>query len=358
MNILLTASYKNGIFCNGLQQNIVFLAELFKDIGFDPIIAIDHSIDECKDPPTNILIVEKHEIIEYCKNLHAVFHSSWDIDKKIIDELKIKFPNFKNIHVHYGNRLLADIEQSSWDKTVPITPYRVDEVWVSPHYNFSIPYFKTYYKSQKVFELPYIWSPKYIMKHEEIWNKADKSCFYNKNDEKNIGIFEPNLNITKHCIPSIMIVEELYSKEKSLFNALNVYCTSRLKDANYFKKLMWGLDIQKDNKVNYKPRQIVSKSLSSESNISLSNQLLNGLNYTYLEALYFNLPLVHNSKYIKSAGYYYPEYDIQKGAECLRLALTYHDRNIDEYKKQSQIILNRYSPENPLVIAEYKKLLS
>ena len=82
MNILLTASYKNGIFCNGLQQNIVFLAELFKDIGFDPIIAIDHSIDECKDPPTNILIVEKHEIIEYCKNLHAVFHSSWDIDKK------------------------------------------------------------------------------------------------------------------------------------------------------------------------------------------------------------------------------------------------------------------------------------
>ena len=58
MNILLTASYKNGIFCNGLQQNIVFLAELFKDIGFEPLIAIDHGIDECIDPPNDILILE------------------------------------------------------------------------------------------------------------------------------------------------------------------------------------------------------------------------------------------------------------------------------------------------------------
>lgn len=358
MNILLTASYKNGIFCNGLQQNIVFLAELFKDIGFEPLIAIDHGIDECIDPPNDILILEKHEILDHCKDLRAVIHSSWDVDNQIIDELKIKNPNFKNIHVHYGNRLLADIEQSSWNKTTPITPYRVDEVWVSPHYQFSIPYFKTYYKSQKIFELPYIWSPKFIMMHEKIWNKAGESCRYDKSKPKNIGIFEPNLNITKHCLPSIMIVEELYSKEKSLFNELNIYCTSRLKDANYFKKFMWSLDIQKDNLVNYKPRQVISKSLASESNISLSNQLLNGLNYTYLEALYFDIPLVHNSKYIKSAGYYYPEYDTQKGAEALKLALTYHDQNTEEYKKQSEIIINRYSPKNPFVIAEYKKLLS
>ena len=358
MNILLTASYKNGIFCNGLQQNIVFLAELFKKIGFEPIIAINHPVDECKDPPANILIVEKHEILDYCKDLHSVIHSSWDIDNQIIDELKIKFPKFKNIHIHYGNRLLADIEQSSWNHTSPIIPYKIDEVWVSPHYKFSIPYFKTYYKSQKIFELPYIWSPKYIQTHEKIWNKAGLSCFYSKDKPKNIGIFEPNLNITKHCLPSVMIAEELYCQDKNIFDNLHIYCTSRLEGANYFKKLMWNTEMQKDRVIKYKPRQIVSKSLSSECSISLSSQLLNGLNYTYLEALYFNLPLVHNSKYIKSAGYYYPEYDIQKGAESLRLALTYHDKNIEEYKKQSQIILNRYSPENPFVISEYKKLLS
>ena len=110
--------------------------------------------------------------------------------------------------------------------------------------------------------------------------------------------------------------------------------------------------------MNDNSRTTISKVFSEDVSVSLSNQLLNGLNYTYLEALYFNLPLVHNSDYIKSAGYYYPEYDTKKGAEALRLALTYHDQNLEEYKKQSQIILNRYSPQNPLVIEKYKKLLS
>ena len=54
MKILLTANYKNGVFSNGLQQNIVFLAELLKKIGFEPIIAINHKIDDCVDPPKDI----------------------------------------------------------------------------------------------------------------------------------------------------------------------------------------------------------------------------------------------------------------------------------------------------------------
>jgi len=358
MNILLTANFKRGIFSNGLQQNIVFLSELLKNIGFTPLIAVNHKIEECIDPPTDILIMESHEIPEYCSDLYAVLQTGWVLDKKNIDIIKQAQPKCKNIYVHYGNRLLADIEQSSWDNTRPIINYKVDENWVSPHYQFSIPYFKSYYKSQKVFELPYIWSPKYLDIHEKIWNKAGKSCYYSKDKEKNIGIFEPNLNITKHCLPSIMIAEELYSQDRSLFNKLNVYCTSKLNNANYFKALMWQLDLQKESKISYLGRTTISKVFANDVSISLSNQLLNGLNYTYLEALYLNIPLVHNSDYIKNAGYYYPEYDIQKGANALRDAILYHEHNLEDYKKQSQITLNQYSPKNPLVIEKYKKLLS
>jgi hypothetical protein len=358
MNILLTASYKNGIFSNGLQQNIIFLSELLIDIGFTPIIVVDHSIDKCVDPPSNILIVEENEIGDYCDNLYAVLQTGWVLKKTTIDLIKDRNPSTKNIYIHYGNRLLADIEQSSWNHTRCISDYRVDENWVSPHYQFSIPYFKTYFKTQKVFKLPYIWSPKYIDMHEKIWNKTGKTCYYSKDKEKNIGIFEPNLNITKHCLPSIMIAEELYSQDRGLFNKVNVYCTSKLREANYFKGLMWQLDLQKEGRVNFLNRTMVSKALSHDVSVSLSNQLLNGLNYTYLEALYFNLPLVHNSEYIKNAGYYYPEYDIQRGANALRGALVNHEYHLEDYKKQSQIILNQYSPKNPLVIEKYKKLLS
>lgn len=358
MRILLTANYKNGVFSNGLQQNIVFLAELLKKIGFEPIIAINHKIDDCVDPPKDILILEEHEILDYIDDLYAVLQTTWMLKHSIIDKIKELKPACRNIHVHYGNRLLADIEQSSWNTTSPLIPYRVDENWVSPHYKFSFNYFRTYYKNEKVFELPYIWSSKYMETHEKIWNKSGKSCFYSKDKPKHIGIFEPNLNTTKHCLPSIMIAEELYSEDKSLFESLNVYCTSKLKEANFFKRMMWQLDIQKDGKANFNHRQKVSNLFANKISVSLSNQLLNGLNYTYLEALYFNIPLVHNSEYIKSAGYFYPEYDTKKGAEALRLALTFHDKNLEEYKKQSQTILNKFSPNNPFVIEKYKKLLS
>ena len=358
MNILLTANYKNGIFCNGLQQNINFLAELLKDIGANPMIAVSHPIEECVDPPHDILIMEENEILDHCESLDYLLQTSWDPAKQIIDSLRQGNKNFKNVHIHYGNRLLADIEQSSWKKTRPITPHNVDEIWVSPHYNFSIPYFKTYYKTQKVFNLPYIWSPKYIKTHEEMLSRNGDTCFYSKDKEKNIGIFEPNLNITKHCLPSIMIAEELYRQDKSLFNKLNVYCSSKLKEANYFKMLMWQLDLQADSKINFKPRKIASLSFAKETSISLSNQLLNSLNYTYMEALYLGVPLVHNSEDIKSSGYFYPKYDIQKGADALRLALTYHDQNIEEYKINAEKTIYRYSPDNPSVKEEYRKLLS
>ena len=95
---------------------------------------------------------------------------------------------------------------------------------------------------------------------------------------------------------------------------------------------------------------------SKEANVVVSHQLLNALNYTYLEALYFNIPLVHNSEYIKDAGYYYPDYDTILGAKALNEALTFHDKNLDDYKRRASRVIDRYSPTNPLVIEKYKKL--
>lgn len=359
MNILLTANYKNGLFSNGLQQNIVFLAELLKGIGFTPIIAINHKIEECIDPPSDILIVEEHEILDYCDDLSFILNTSWPVNTKKIKFIKDKNKNCKNIHIVYGNGLLADIERCSWQDHIAIDNEFVDEAWISPHYKFSYNYYKTYYHSQKVFELPYIWSPRYIDMHEKIWNKVNKSCYYEPNQDKNIGILEPNLNITKHCLPSIMVAEEFFSNiSKNDFNKITVYCASKFLDKKYFKSLMWKLNVTKENKIEFQSRIKVSQIFAEKSNVFISNQLLNALNYTYLEALHFNLPLVHNSDLIKEAGYYYPNYDTKLGAEALNLALNYHDQNLDKYKEQAQKTIYKYSPNNPIVIEKYKKLLS
>ena len=354
MNILLTISLDKGLYCNGLQQNIIFLAEMLRKMKCKPFLVVSHDIEKCIDPPRDIVILHSEEIedlpkIDYC------LQTGWLTSKKIVKQLKKDNPRCKNVHVHYGNRLLADVEQSKWEN-ICISPDLVDEVWVSPHYEFSFSYFKTFYKTQKVFELPYIWSPQFIKCHNKIWSKKGLNCYYEPKGDKNIAILEPNLNMTKSCIPSIFVVEELTTKYENLFNQVNVYCSNSLVDKRYFKSLMWCLNVTKQGKIKFASRKPVAEIFSHESNVVVSHQLLNGLNYTYLEALYFNIPLVHNSEYIKDAGYFYPGYDTILGAKALHQALTFHDQNLENYEAKSREVIDRYSPHNPLVIERYKKL--
>ena len=354
MNILLTASFDKGLYTNGLQQNIVFLAELFQKIGHKPIVCVNHKIDQCVDPPTGILIIEEKEMHDYAYDY--VLQTGFVLANHDIDAIKEKNPKCKNVHIHYGNRMLADIEQCKWDN-IAISSHKVDEIWTSPHYEIAIPYFKAYYNTQKVFILPYIWSPKYIDSHNRIWTKAGKPCDYSPKKTKNIAIVEPNLNMTKNCMPSVLIAEEVLRVDPNLFNSLIVYCSDSIREKKYFRSWMWNLDLPKKGKVTFSGRKKISSIFSHECSVVISHHLMNALNYTHLEALHLNIPLVHNSEYIKGAGYYYPDYDIQKGKNALMDALTYHDNNLDSYREKAKQILNQFSPENPSVINEYKKLL-
>ena len=143
LRIALTASFDKGLFCNGLNQNIVFLAEMLQDMGHECILLINHDLEKSKDPPDNIPMVHRDSIADM-EPLDFVLQTAWVLRIEDTDSIKDKNPDNINVHVHYGNRLLADVEQCKWD-TFPCGQYRVDEVWVSPHYSFSIPYFKTFF---------------------------------------------------------------------------------------------------------------------------------------------------------------------------------------------------------------------
>ena len=359
MDILLTASFRKGLFTNGLQQNIASLAQLLKGLGHNLMIAVNHPVDDCVDPPSGILIMELREIFEY--KYDYILQTAFTLQSDVVSRLKKDSPRCKNVHVIYGNNLLSAIElsvEASDREMVAISPELVDEVWVSPHYEFSKSFYKTYYKTDRVHTIPYIWSPFYVNAHEKVWNKIDKSCQYNPDRPKNIAILEPNLNFTKNAVPPIFLIEELYSRNPDLIESVNVYCTNRIKEKRYFKEMLSFTQLHKDDKINLLPRQNVSKTLSHDCNVVVSHNFMNGLNYTFLEALHFNIPLVHDSDYIQEAGYYYPLFDFQQGARALEKALTLHDDNLDSYKQKAQNIIRRYSPENPIIIDKYKKLFT
>ena len=72
MNIVLTASFKNGLFLNGLTQNIVFLAELINDIGYNAIICINHELNEGQDVPQDLDLIYEKDLHEL-ENVTAIF---------------------------------------------------------------------------------------------------------------------------------------------------------------------------------------------------------------------------------------------------------------------------------------------
>lgn len=353
MNILLTASFDKGIFTNGLQQNIIFIAEMLIEIGLNVTISVNHDVDKSIDPPNDILIINQDKVIE-C-NFDFVLNTSWMLSDKVINILKRKNKKLKNIHIHYGNKMMADIEQCRTDNSC-LGTFMVDEIWISPHYKNSISYLKTLYNNEKVFILPYIWSSKYIDLHEKIWNKAGKSCKYNSSREKNIAIIEPNLNMTKNCIPSIMIAESLFKDSPNDFGKVSVYCSNGIKEKKYFRSLMWNLDLTKNKRIFFETRRNFSQIFSSECSFIISHQLMNGLNYTYLEAFHLNIPVIHNSPYVQNCGYYYPDYNIEIGSKQLKNALESHEDNLDVYHQNAKEIISRYSPQNPEVIKLYEKL--
>jgi hypothetical protein len=85
--------------------------------------------------------------------------------------------------------------------------------------------------------------------------------------------------------------------------------------------------------------------------------MTNPLNYSYLDALYLQFPLVHNAPMIKDAGYYYAGNNIGSGAGQLKLAIEYHDHTIEEYNERSEKVLTRYTVYNEDLLETYKKLI-
>lgn len=351
MKILITASLNYGMYANGLQQNIIFLSDMLLDMGYDVSFVVNHKIEDCSCHPAGILIMEENEVGNY--KFDYVLQASFFLRGIDFKKIKAKNSNVVNVHIQYGNRMFADIENAKSSKMRYISE-DVNEVWVSPHYDHSIPYLKTLYHTPNVFIVPYIWSPKYI-------SQSQSNTRYQPGVKKNIAVLEPNISLAKSCLPPILIAEELCRDDKNikLFERLFVYCSNDLQSSKHFRCWMWNLDIEKKNKIIFQGREDINNILSQNCNVILSHQLMNGLNYIYLEAMYLGIPFVHNSTYIKDCGFYYPDYHIQEGAKQLQLALEI-DSNPTLYQRlesKHQETLYKFSPDNPEVRSQYQKLL-
>jgi len=117
------------------------------------------------------------------------------------------------------------------------------------------------------------------------------------------------------------------------------------------------LDLFKDGKINAESRYQTAFIVSQHLDVVVSHQMLNPLNYLYLDVAYMGYPVLHNAPLCKDIGYYYEGSDTRSAALQLeRILMTHHD-NIEEYKERNRKAMERYYVGNEKLIESYDKLI-
>lgn len=237
-------------------------------------------------------------------------------------------------------KTIADNREMATDFT-----HTRDALWVTPQYEWQGPFLSEWTRTDKWDVTPYVWRP----------TRVTEAASYKKGNARRIGVYETNRGVYKMSMIPIMIGNRAFRQDNTSIEYFETPAMRHLYTEE-FKRLIQHLelDIRAQKDIVQIPKQFEQQQIGTV----LSHHMRCGLNYLYLEALYLNMSLVHNSKFIQDCGYYYSEFDVEEGARVLRHAMDVHDTRIETYAKASAKCLWRYAPENPFNIKKYEKLLN
>lgn len=352
------------IWANGAGQNIIFLYNLLKSLDcVESVILVS-------DGPNKITVPDKGFMLDdFDLSFAYVYDVIDDLDVLIEGTLTIE-PDYANrIHqrggktVVYkmGNDYIYDIESTIHNKP-PIHQFngaKIDANWIIPqHINTNLSYFSIMHSSP-VREVPAIWAPTFCLK--AIKERPDLSFGYIKDTKRKkyrVSSFESNTIILKNSFTDILIAEQAYRERPDLIEHVYMCNTYDKREHSTFHNFIGRTDLVKDGVMSVENRFRMTDFLSIYTDIVLSTQWENGLNYAYNEALYGGYPLVHNSTLLpKGIGYYYDQFDAFDGAKKLIYAIENHDKNYDEYMQKANDYLDSLNPYNSVNLAIYEREL-
>ena len=235
---------------------------------------------------------------------------------------------------------------------------RYDDIWLIPQVdNISHWYFEVLRRCEAR-QVPFVWSPLLIEQRSAQLANAGMYQPRGLGQGKRLTVLEPNINVVKFCLYPVLIAEQAFRAAPEQIELLQVTNALSLAQTNMdFIALMNHLDIVRQHKAVFLGRYDTPQFLSENTDVVISHQWENPLNYIYLETCWQGYPLVHNASLCPDIGYYYPDNDVNKGAAQLLKALTEHDLAFEAYRQQQRQLIARYLPGNETMTEQYTRLL-
>ncbi len=325
------------ISANGYTQNVIFLYHLLQKIGHNVFFVYANS------GPLNLVHIAKtpykaYSIKQIIDNkaapLDLLLEGSVVHTKELRDRCRTLLGT-KIVALNYGHEMIHDMERLFYPikADIQIRQGEPDAIWASPHFENSYSYLETLLNAP-VFTCPYIWEPQFI-------DKPFKKIDYR--ETRNIQVMESNISLMKNALIPLTIAEKLCRDNPDTFSQMNVNVTENLIKNTYFlNNIVPNMPWLKggSGKVVFSPRKKFTETFKYRD-ILLSHQWGCELNYIYLEALYKNIPLVHNSPRLKSIGYYYDGFDVADGCKAVKKAIN--DRSVSAYHKKGLQFIKQFS---------------
>jgi hypothetical protein len=156
-----------------------------------------------------------------------------------------------------------------------------------------------------------------------------------------------------------MIAEESYrtSEGRKRIEKLRITNATTVSKHREFMSIIETFDLYKEGKISAESRYQTAFMLTQHLDVLICHQILNPLNYLYLDAVFLGYPVLHNAPMCKDLGYYYEGSDTIAGAKQLDYILTEHDKNIEAYDERNDKVLQRYHADNMDVVRTYDKLI-
>lgn len=373
MKIGVTISLKEdyeSLWVNGIKLNVINLVKTLQQIEGYEVCALDTgtSVTDLTKVSWDYNKYPIYKFFDEAPKMDLIIMLGTSLPSSLVNKLKTQNPKLKVIKYQCGNNYVIDMERVLFanEDITPSWDQGHDATWMIPQQEYqNKDYYQLIYRHEKdqVRVVPFVWDPEHMIKSAAQLYKAGKKIpgyVPKSRDQKKLSVMEPNMNVVKYSLIPLLSAEKVFRQYgEGAFKQMYIASGKELLQNSYYKGMIKHLDMVNHNPplVKYIPRYPITLFLAEETDIVVSHQWENPLNYAYLDALYFNYPLVHNADFIKDAGYFYEGFSINDAAKKLEYALAEHDNNLDEYKEKNKSVLNRYLSTNPDVVETYRKLI-
>jgi len=363
MRIAITADTRVSLFSNGINQNAIYIAMLYIDMGHTVHILGPNSGGEKAASELTAMGITGLKI----KTVNESIGTHYDllitvglmVEQGHIDRYKQTNPRFKFVSYKCGNELFTDMEtilynahekRSEIFNSLPPAP-KPDAIWSIPQMeNTNLDYYSFLLGTDNATVVPFIWDPMVI----EGYAKTNKYTTWQKFKGRFFGIMEPNISFMKNLLVPIMIMDR-YLNQGGKTSAIHMFSAKKLSTNKRLLKLLKDSKSSLIKKVTAEDRMPTMKVLHQNLDCVVSWQIENNLNYLYFDIAWMGYPIIHNANLCQDVGYYYEGQDTRTAVDHINYVFENHDK---AYKTKNRKAIKRFTRKNPNLAKHYAQLTS